>query len=186
MTDVLGDFVPLPLGTERHELHIRQSPESVWTALTTLSPGELSTVRLLMGVRTLLARPGTGFTAEAPSILDTMADRGWFELANEPHRHVVLGSISQFWRLRPEEWRRKCTPEQFRDYDEPGFAKSASVFELIPTANGTLLRTETRVTAATAATRRKMLTYWRLIRPFSGAIRRVMLRAVARKAATLS
>lgn len=183
MTDVLGNFVPRPMGAERHELHIPHSPESVWAALTTLSPAELPMVRALMSVRSL---PAKGFTAEAPTMIGTMLSRGWFELATEPHRHVVLGSISQFWRLRPGDWRRKCPPEQFLDYDAPDFAKSASVFELIPTTTGTLLRTETRVTAENPATQRKMLAYWRLIRPFSGLIRQVMLRAVAKKAAALA
>ncbi|MFF4414423.1 hypothetical protein ACFYY8_17995 [Streptosporangium sp. NPDC001559] len=180
MPKVLEDFIPQPLGSERHELHIRQRPETVWTALNTLSPGELPLVRLLMSVRSLSTRGAN----EAPTVIGTMLSRGWFELAGEPQRYVVLGSISQFWRLRSAEFRRSCPAGQFCDYDVPGFAKSASVFELIPTEHGTLLRTETRVTAESAATRRRMLAYWRLIRPFSGVIRRVMLHAIARKAAS--
>ncbi|WP_049558374.1 hypothetical protein [Nonomuraea sp. SBT364] len=179
MPKVLEDFITQPLGAERHELHVRQRPESVWAALNTLSPGELPLVGLLMGLRSAPAK-GAG---EAPTMLGTMIGRGWFELATEPQRYVVLGSISQFWRLRPGEFRRTCPAGRFRDYDAPGFAKSASVFEVIPTEHGTLLRTETWVTAGSAATRRRMLAYWRLIRPFSGVIRRVMLRAIARKAA---
>lgn len=179
MSEVLEKFVPQPLGAERHELHIRQSPEAVWNALNTFSPGDLPVVRLLMGIRSL---PDPA-TAGSSGMIATMLRRGWFELAAEPQRYVVLGSISQFWRLRPGDFRRTCPAERFRDHDEPGFAKSASVFELIPTGGGTLLRTETRITAGTATARRKMLSYWRFIRPFSGLIRRVMLRAVARKAA---
>ncbi|MER7079273.1 hypothetical protein SAMN02982929_02360 [Saccharopolyspora kobensis] len=181
MSEVLEKFVPQPLGAERHELHIRQSPEVVWNALNTFSPGDLPVVRLLMGIRSL---PDAGpATAGSSSMIGTMLQRGWFELATEPQRYVVLGSISQFWRLRPGDFRRTCPAEQFRDHDEPGFAKSASVFELVPIGGGTLLRTETRITAGSATARRKMLSYWRFIRPFSGLIRRVMLRAVARKAA---
>ncbi|MFD0890199.1 hypothetical protein ACFQ08_37120 [Streptosporangium algeriense] len=179
MPEILEDFIPQPLGAERHELHIRQRPEAVWAALNTLSPGELPLVRLLMSVRSLSARRAD----DAPTMLGTMISRGWFELAGEPQRYVVLGSISQFWRLRSAEFRRDCPAGRFRDHDVPGFAKSASLFELIPTEHGTLLRTETRVTAGSVAARRRMLAYWRLIRPFSGMIRRVMLHAIARKAA---
>ncbi|MFB4286009.1 hypothetical protein ACBI99_00115 [Nonomuraea sp. ATR24] len=179
MPKVLEDFIPWPLGTECHELHIRQRPETVWTALNTLTPAELPGVRLLMGLRSL---PANGLN-QAPTMLATMRGRGWFELAGEPQRYIVLGSISQFWRLRPGEHRHTCPPGSFRDYHAPGFAKSASIFEVIPTEHGTLLRTETRVTADSPRTRRRMLAYWRLIRPFSGLIRRIMLRAIARKAA---
>jgi hypothetical protein len=42
----------------------------------------------------------------------------------------------------------------------------------------TLLETETRVTCGDVASRRKFRLYWLLVRPFSGLIRRLMLRAI--------
>ncbi|RBQ15960.1 hypothetical protein DP939_32075 [Spongiactinospora rosea] len=184
MPKVLESFIPRPLAGECHELHIRQRPEAVWQALNALSPADLPLVGVLMGIRSLPAKGGAAFTNRSPSMINTMIRRGWFQLADEPQRYVVLGSISQFWRLRSEDHRRSCPPERFRDYAVPGFAKSASVFEVIPAGEGTLLRTETWVSADDADARRKMLAYWRLIRPFSGAIRRLMLHAIAKKAAT--
>jgi len=42
----------------------------------------------------------------------------------------------------------------------------------------TILSTETRVTCGDAASRRKFLLYWSVIRPFSGLIRILLLRAL--------
>ena len=50
-----------------------------------------------------------------------------------------------------------------------------------PRARGTFLSTETRVVATDARTRRAFAAYWFLIRPGSGAIRRELLRVVARR-----
>ena len=47
---------------------------------------------------------------------------------------------------------------------------------------GTRLSTETRILCTDAASRRSVRRYWRVIRPFSGLIRIVLLRAVAREA----
>jgi hypothetical protein len=54
-------------------------------------------------------------------------------------------------------------------------------FRLEPTRQGTFLSTETRVVATDARTRRAFAAYWFLIRPGSGAIRRELLRVVARR-----
>ena len=58
-------------------------------------------------------------------------------------------------------------------------AKMAFNFRL----DGSTLSTETRVLLTDAASRRKFRAYWTLIRPFSGLIRRVWLRAIAHRAA---
>ena len=55
-------------------------------------------------------------------------------------------------------------------------------FRLQSTPVGTLLRTETRMLATDPRTRRAFATYWFFIRASSGAIRREVLRIVARRA----
>jgi hypothetical protein len=46
-------------------------------------------------------------------------------------------------------------------------------------AGGTLLSTETRVSATNSTARRAFRGYWRVVGPFSGLIRRRWLRAAA-------
>lgn len=186
MPDPLDEFVPRPQFRELHELHIGQNTETVWTALKTLSAQDMPIVRTLMGIRSLPARGRAAFARDPVSMLTTMLNRGWFELSEVPDQHVVIGSIGQYWRLRPGSWRRSCKPEEFGAYDVPGFAKSASAFQLIPDGDSTILRTETRVAVGRGPARRKMAAYWFVIRPFSGLIRMLMLRAVANRARKLS
>jgi hypothetical protein len=50
------------------------------------------------------------------------------------------------------------------------------------TSHSTLLTTETRIWCADGRARRRFALYWALVRPFSGLIRILMLRAVAREA----
>ena len=59
---------------------------------------------------------------------------------------------------------------------------TAIEFRAVPQGDRCLLSTETRVHAADNATRRRFGRYWRLIRPFSGLIRIVFLRAARRRA----
>jgi hypothetical protein len=56
-------------------------------------------------------------------------------------------------------------------------------FRLTPLDQGrTMLETSTRCQPTDAAVRRRFGAYWRLIRPFSGLVRRDMLGAIARRA----
>jgi hypothetical protein len=55
-------------------------------------------------------------------------------------------------------------------------------FRLESVSSGTVLSTETRVLATDPRTRRAFAAYWFVIRTSSGAIRREVLRVVARRA----
>lgn len=70
----------------------------------------------------------------------------------------------------------------FATFDRPGYAKMAINWRL----EGTTLSTETRVFLTDEASRRAFRRYWLLIRPFSGSIRRVSLRAIKRRAQSSS
>ncbi|GAB3432706.1 hypothetical protein [Actinophytocola sediminis] len=186
MDSPLTDLIPNPRLREFHQRRVEQPPDVVWQALASLSPQDMTAIRVLMSVRALPAAFGRRPLAEPATMLDTMRERGWFDLASDPGRLVVIGSIGQFWRLRPGQWRRDCPPAEFRAYAEPGFAKSATAFELIADGDATILRTETRVTADDQRALRRMSAYWALIRPVSGLIRRLMLRAIAGRADRLA
>lgn len=183
LANPLDPFVPTPLFSEAHQLRIPQPPAAAWDALHSMSADDMPVVRLLMGLRALPARLVGGEPASRPiPMLDRMLDNGWFELANEPHRVVTIGSIAQFWRLRPAATRRSCAADEFRDYGVPGFAKAATSFWFVPDGGGTMCHTETRVAATDDPSRRKMSAYWLLIRPGSGLIRRAILQGIARSA----
>ena len=61
-------------------------------------------------------------------------------------------------------------------------AVAAWNFTVLPTDEGSLLATETRVRCTDDAARRSFARYWRVVRPFSGLIRTEALRAIRRTA----
>ncbi|MEV4892929.1 hypothetical protein AB0K48_26460, partial [Nonomuraea sp. NPDC055795] len=143
MPNPLDAFVPRYLFRESHELRISQPPDLVWRALLGVSSAELPVVRALMRLRGMSSRGGEG---GSETVLAGLSRRGWFELAKDPDRLVIMGSIGRFW--RPGSQRRFCSADDFPAHGEDGYAKSASAFELVPVGTGTLLRTETRIAPA--------------------------------------
>lgn len=64
-----------------------------------------------------------------------------------------------------------------------GVARAAWNFAVVPDpGGGSVLSTETRVRADDPAARRRFRLYWLAIRPGSGLIRRLMLRAIRAEA----
>jgi hypothetical protein len=102
-------------------------------------------------------------------------------LGQRPPHEIALGAIGRFWTAASKPVR--VAPDAFGRFQEPGYAKAVWDFTLAPIGDGaTRLATETRVWCADAASRRRFRLYWLVIRPFSGLIRRQMLRSIAREA----
>jgi len=106
---------------------------------------------------------------------------GFGMLAENPNQEIVLGVTGRFWRLTGN-----LSPFNRSDFDRPvpiGMARGVWNFSVAEQINGqTTLFTETRVMCGDAASRRKFLTYWLIVRPFSGLIRLIMLRRVRKTA----
>jgi hypothetical protein len=102
-------------------------------------------------------------------------------LTEEPGREIVLGVVGRFWQV--SSGIHRIEPEEFVDFDAPGFAKAAWNFVVSERpGGGSTVVTETRVACTDADSRRKFTCYWRLVGPFSGLIRRVLLRGIKRDA----
>jgi len=92
----------------------------------------------------------------------------------------VYGQAGRFW--SPNERAALVSPrtiEEFRGLSDPRFAVAAmniAVEALAPAR--TRLFTETRVRCLGASSRRRFRLYWLVIRPFSGLLRRAMLRGI--------
>lgn len=151
---------------ERHVTRVNASPERVFAAVRQVTLAEMGVFRVLAwlrGIRVPVDRP----------VLE-VASTTWSVLADEPGRELVLGAVGQPWRLRGGN----NPGGDFATFNRSGYAKMAINWRL----EGTTLSTETRVLATDAAARRKFRRYWLVIRPFSGLIRRVWLRAIRRRA----
>ncbi|MFG2297900.1 hypothetical protein [Streptomyces sp. NPDC048603] len=194
---------------EVHTLVVPASPEAVWRALDGLTPADVPAAAVLMGMRTLPTRlavavrrgrrakaagagvaPGgrassvAGGTADAGqprTLREAMAVR-FVPLAERAGEETVSGAAGQWWKPAAP-FVPLGGPEDFREFRTPGHLKAAIDFRVTAHPRGALLRTETRVVAFDARTRRVFAPYWYLLaRPFGGIIRQAMLGAVAHRA----
>jgi hypothetical protein len=87
-----------------------------------------------------------------------MYEGGWILLGDRPGEEIALGRVGKFW--RPViEFARITSADQFREFDEPGFAKT--VYNLSARdANKTLLSGLMRTAATDEHARRWFRRYW--------------------------
>ncbi len=161
----------------RHQQRVAVPAAVAWSALQRADLAGSPVTRALLTLRGL-RRPG----ASRRLTLAALAEGGFLPLGERPGQEVAFGLVGRFW--TPAGGRARVTPEEFRDFARPGYAKVVWTFAVEAEAVGTTrLVTETRVACIDAASRRRFRLYWFCVRPFSGLIRRAMLLAVAREAA---
>ena len=183
---LLDRYLPCYDVTEVDAVVIDADPETTWQAIRRSDLGRSPVIRALLELRGLpvkLRRIISRRPAESalpPLTLDEMTRAG-FVLLEEVHgREIVLGQVSRPWRVSdPADRAPAVGPSEFAAFDRPGFAKIAFNIRLEPYGSGrTLVTTETRTATTDPATARRFGRYWTLIGPFSGLIRRLMLRLV--------
>lgn len=183
---LLDQFAPVPDFIERHHIDVRTSPEAAYRAIWNTDFGSSSLVKGLLLLRSLpglFVRRDPTAKLRGAQTLQSIIDGGFSCLAEDPGHEVVLGVAGRFWRLtgNVEPFHR----EYFNEALPIGMAKAVWNFAVdqIDAESPVVISTETRVVCADAASRRKFHVYWTLIRPFSGLIRVIMLRAIQRTCA---
>ena len=180
---LIDELLPRFDEVERHARLVRATPAAVSAALRRVDLLDSRTIRWLVALRSApgaLRHPRR--MSRRPTLrLDDMLTRGGFILLGErPERELALGVVGRFWTVDGE--RLRLDGPGFAAFDRPGYAKAVWDFRLTPEGNATRLSTETRILCLDAESRRRFRRYWRVIRPFSGLIRRALLRAVDRAA----
>jgi len=176
MTTILTEALPRACFSERHSLDIEASAEQVWAALTSLQWNDLRVTAALMLLRGLGRTPAAG--------RQRMLDNGPVRLMRlESPRYAAAAAIGRPWQLRPEPGPEAKDLQDILGFGEPGWLKYGMDFTLeeLPTGH-TRVTTTTLCEPTDESARRRFRPYWLLIRPFSGLIRRDMLRAIARRA----
>jgi hypothetical protein len=170
----LDDFLPVYEFSERHSLAIAASAGRIDAAFREVSIADLPIARALWWFRRFgrpygdSTRPFVG--GELPGIV----------LEDVPDEGIVLGLTGQFWRVLGgrRDAGAPTTADAFLSYARPDVCKAVIDFRV---AEGSL-STETRVHVADVASRRKFRRYWFVVRPFSGLIRILLLRAARSRA----
>jgi len=167
----LGAFLPVYDVIEFHEIIVPCSPSAAYQAMEQVRLSDSRIISALTRMRGLGAPRGT--------LLDGLRAR-FSVLKEEPGHELVLGIVGQFWRLRGNVC--EIDAAAFVEFHQIGFAKSAwnIMFEEVE-GHGTRISTETRVQCLDAASRMKFRVYWTFVAPFSGLIRKEMLRLIERR-----
>jgi hypothetical protein len=163
-------YLPLPHFSATHHINIRQSPEKIWPLVQRLDYGSSKLIRFLFALRGMPAR---------------MMNLGGMEKARfitleSSQNETIIGLIGQFW--KPGGNLQLFTPEEFVQYDRPGFLKATWSFTLTGGDTCSKLATETRVYCIDEAAKRRFRPYWFIVKPFSGIIRMEILKGIRKKA----
>jgi hypothetical protein len=177
---LIDSLAPNPDAVETHSIIINTLPEAVYRSLWTADLGGSLIIKLLLGLRSLpeFVFRGGSLPRARKITLQTIIDSGFGILANEPGE-IVLGVTGRFW--RPTGNLLPFDRGNFAGAVPSGVARAVWNFSMKEhSSGGTILSTETRVTCGDGSSRRKFRMYWFFVRPFSGLIRLLMLRAVKR------
>ena len=177
----LDEVVPHPQYRITHCRTVSAPPAAVWDELCRVTMSALPLGHALEGARLLPAR--LAGRKHRPLAGRTFLDVTPIPvLFSERPRVVISAGLSQAWRLLGGLTPPRLDAAALRAWSDPGWIKVAMEFRLEPTPAGTLLSTETRILATDPRSRRSFAAYWFLIRASSAAIRREVLRVVARRA----
>jgi hypothetical protein len=162
------DALPAFHHVERHAIRVAASPEEALAAARATRVEEMPLVGLLLRLRGLRRAPGA-------TMWEALAAEGFRAFGED-----TLVAVGRPWRPRGDV----RDVEDFVRFDEPGWAKLAVDLRASPHGDGALLETETRVYLTDGWARRRFAAYWLAVRPFSGLVRRLWLRAAKRRAET--
>lgn len=177
----LDRFIPAWQFNEVHAITVAAPPEKVYEAIRHVRADEVSLFRALTWIR----RGGKDLQGgildpgEAESLIDAALKGGFVTLADEPPYELVVGTIIAAPRIREQKPMR----DLFLSDLPEGYTIAAMNFAVAPDGKGgSRITTETRVFSSSDDARRKFALYWRTIYPGSALIRRMWLRAIARRA----
>ncbi len=176
----LDEVMPRPDVAARYETRVRAPLARTREAMRGADFSQLPLTRLLMGLRKL--GWGRQKAEQAASQEERLRAAGFIPIPSGSENEVLLGVVGRFWRLDSGTV-RGLTAEELLAFARDGFAKALWNFTVEPESESvTRLATETRVVVYGGAARGKFRAYWLLVGPFSGLIRKEMLRMVKRRA----
>ena len=164
----------LPTYDEReyHQIEIKGNPTRVYESVRALDFSDSFLIRTLFRLR--------GLPATLKSV-DDLLEAGFILVDELPGQEFVLGLIGKFW--APSGKLEKANSLQYREFNHKGYAKVAWNFAVSKTSHGLVqVSTETRIMCMDERSRKRFRLYWRLVGPFSGLVRKEMLRCLKESA----
>ena len=177
---LIDEFAPTWQFREVHRIAVLAPAQTTLRAIHDVTAREIKLFRLLTWIRRL-GKPGRESILNAPPDVPILqvALRNGFVSLGETSREIAIGTAV----VRPRNTSPPATPADFKNAVSPGWAKAVMNFRIDNAALAMcVVTTETRVFATDPNTERKFWYYWWTIRPGSGLIRRMWLRAIRRRA----
>ena len=161
----------------KHEILINAPATDVYSVLKTTNLSRSFIIRALLWLRS---------AGNAPKrlCLQQFWERDFLLLEDRPNQEIILGLVGRFWIPRPDLIR--IPPADFASYSNPRYGKVGFNFAITTQGSQTLLTTQTRILCTSPQTRRLFRLYWTVVGPFSGLIRKEMLRLIKADAERLS
>ena len=173
---LIQKYLPIPRHTEVHRIFVKAKPKLAWETIRHLDMGKVPWVRFLFDIRTLPDRlKGKSTEQDRRLGIDQITDRGkGFFIAEEiPGKEVVVASVGKFWHLNIPF--TNVTPEQFRNFDTPGYGKLSWSILVEPYEEGSVITLELRTTATDENSWKKLNRYYGVIGIASQLIRSTMM-----------
>ena len=186
----LDRLIPTPRLLEIDRIDLAAPAAKVWEQVRHGALAQSRVARALFALRTFADDSSEDDHVSAAIRIDDLKsspERPGFQiLGDDPPHEVAVAAIGQVWRLNIP-FVHVGTVDDYAAFREPDFIKVAWAIRVSPTGDsGSHVELEVRVQATDETAWRKFQRYFRLIGPFSRAIRRSLLRRLARDADRLA
>ena len=174
---LIDEYLPEFHVSSYHQTVVSSPASRVFSSIWDLDLSESVIVRLLFAIRGMPRRALT---------LKGLVQDGFLVLDERPDEELLFGGAGRFWTRHGDF--QALNAGDFKGFRQKGHVKLAVDFRVKPVnRNQTILSTETRVQCFERYSRWRFNLYWFVIRPFSGLVRKEMLRLVkaASKAKTI-
>ena len=187
---LLDDWLPKYDFTEVHTIKIKSSPEAAYRAIKETTMAEISgMVRLLFTLRQIpekiAGRGNFKMHNQRPLI-----EEGFTKLDEQVPRELVVGLIvpgliGRVWHQSSRlDIIEVADAQAYSCFCQPDYLKVVANMLVEDTAEPGVVkvRTESRTKGLSEKARKNFRPYWAIIRPWSGLIRRLWLKAIKRRA----
>ncbi len=176
---LMDEFLPHCDFGASYEVRINAPASVVYESLLRSDFSDIWLVRLLMSIRSGKRLPRNRMPGD---LRQRLQGTGFVVLAEAPNEEIVIGVAGRFW--RPDGGRcMELTAKDFAGFSRPSYAKVAWNFKLREESpQSTVLSTETRIKCFGQAALWKFRSYWSLVGPFSGLMRKAILKQVKTEA----
>jgi hypothetical protein len=184
---VLDLLIPKPALVEIDRAEVAVDARRAWNAVRELDLAQSPLVRTLFGIRTLPGRlkgKRSQVLVRLDDLVSTTAEPGFQILAEDAPHEIAAGAIGKVWRpVIP--FVHVPNAVGFAGFLEPGYIKVAWALRVVAEGEQTSrVEFELRVAATDSSTWQKFSRYFRLIRPGSHFIRRILLAQIERDLGT--